>query len=177
MRDVDHVIFTAGVARRPAGEDLIVATVYEGMKSTLAAAADVGLRGRFLYMTAIGVTRSSVAGALLNLVKRNTLHWRRRAEDEIRASELLYTIVRAGVLTNAPGGRRAIEVSQEDYPLTPRYRIARADVAETLVRALGHPATSRTTFDVVQGRGERRERWEALFDRLKPDPGRIVIPS
>lgn len=169
MRNVDHVLFTAGVTGRPAGEDLIIATVYEGMRSTLAAAADVGFRGRFVYMTSIGVNRRSIAGSLLNLVKRNTLHWRRRAEEEIRASGLAYTVVRAGMLTNGPGGRRALLLGQEDYPLAAQYRIARADVAETLVQALEHPATSRTTFDVVQGRGGRREDWQALFGRLRPD--------
>src|SRR5713226_8653097 len=144
IKDVDHVIFTAGVTQRPAGERLITATEYEGVKNAITA-------------------------ALLNLIKRNTLNWRRFAEDEIRRSGLDYTIVRAGFLTNGPGGRRAIEVSQRVYPLALKYRISRADVAETFVQALKHPQTRRTTFEVVWGRARERKDWNVLFGELIPD--------
>lgn len=169
MRDVDHVIFTAGVTQRPAGERLIVATEYEGVKNTIAAARTAGFNGRFLYMTSIGVAKSSLAAILLNLIKRNTLKWRRLAEGEIRKSGLEYTVVRAGFLTNSPGGRRAIEVSQRGYPLALKYRISRADIAETLVQALKHPLTRRTTFEVVWGRCGQRREWDVLFGELMPD--------
>jgi len=169
VRGVTHVIFTAGVAVGPAREKLIIATEYEGVLKTLAAARSEGFTGRFLYMTSIGVTKGSLTGVLLNLVKGNTLRWRRRVEEELRASGVDYTIIRAGFLLNSPGGRRAIEISQAAHPLAPKYRIARADVAETFVEALKRPSTSRTTFDVVWGRGSRREAWDLLFGRLKPD--------
>ncbi len=169
VQGVTHVIFTAGVAVGPAREKLIIATEYEGVLQTLAAAREEGFSGRFLYMTSIGVTRGSLTGALLNLVKGNTLRWRRRVEEELRASGVDYTIIRAGFLLNSPGGGRAVEVSQEAHPLAPRYRIARADVAETFVEALKRPSTSRTTFDVVWGPGSRREAWDVLFGRLKRD--------
>ncbi len=169
VRDVTHLIFTAGVPTGLARERLIIATEYQGVLNTLAAARIVGFSGRFLYMTSIGVTRPSLSAALLNFAKGNTLRWRRRAEDEIRASDVDYTIIRAGFLLNSPGGRRAVEVSQEPHPLAPSYRIARADVAETFVEALRHPTTSRSTFEVMWGRDPRREPWDLLFNRLKPD--------
>jgi uncharacterized protein YbjT (DUF2867 family) len=169
VKDVSHIIFTAGVAVGPARERLIVATEYEGVRNTLASARRAGFRGRFLYMTSIGVTRRSLSATLLNLVKGNTLRWRRRAEDDIRASGVDYTIIRAGFLLNSLGGRRAIDVSQEAHSLSPRYRIARADVAETFVEALKRPSTSRTTFEVVWGRGPRRETWDLLLGPLKQD--------
>jgi len=169
MKDTDSIIFTAGVTQRPASERLIVATEYEGVKNTLAAAKDVGFNGRFLYMTSIGVTKSSLAATLLNLVKGNTLKWRKLAEDAIRKSGLEYTIIRAGFLMNSPGGRRAIEVSQREYPLGFKYRISRADVAETFVQALKHPGTRRTTFDVVWAKGGHRQEWDVLFGQLTPD--------
>ena len=169
IKDVDHVIFTAGVTQRPAGERLIIATEYEGVKNVITTAHKTGFNGRFLYMTSIGVTKSSLAATLLNLVKRNTLTWRRFAEDEIRKSGLDYTIVRAGFLTNGPGGRRAIEVSQRAYPLALKYKISRADVAETFVQALKHPQTRRTTFEVVWGGARERKDWNVLFGELIPD--------
>ncbi len=160
MQDVDHIIFTAGVTQRPADEPLVRATNYEGVKNTLAAARDAGFNGRFLYMTTLGVTKSSPAATLLNLVIRNTTK---------RRSGLDYTVIRAGILTNSPGGQRAIEVSQDDYPLAFNYRISRADVAEVFVQALKHPITRRTTFDVVWARGSQRKGWDTLFGQLKPD--------
>lgn len=166
---IDHVIFTAGVTKRPASEHLVRATEYDGVTNTLAAARDSGFAGRFLYMTSIGVTKSSFSATLLNLVKRNTLKWRRRAEDEIRKSGISYTVVRAGLLLNRPGGNRAIEVGQNNYPLAFKYRISRADVAETFVQALKYPGTQRTTFEVVWTKGTPREAWSVLFGRLKPD--------
>lgn len=166
---VQHIIFTAGVAVGPAREKVIVATEYQGVLSTLTAARAAGFSGRFLYMTSIGVTRPSASAAILNLVKGNTLRWRARVEDEIRRSGVDYTIIRAGFLLNSSGGRRAIEVSQEPRPLAPKYRIARADVAETFVHALTHPNTSRTTFEVVWGKGSAREPLDLLLSRLRPD--------
>jgi uncharacterized protein YbjT (DUF2867 family) len=167
---IAHIIFTAGVRTGPAREGLIIATEYQGVLSMLAAAQKAGVNGRFLYMNSIGVTRPSLSGAVLNLVKGNTLRWRRRAEDEIRRSGVDYTIIRAGFLLNSPGGRRAIKVSQDALPLAPRYKIARADVAEVFVEALKRQSTSGTTFEVVRGRGPRREPLDSLFSHLRPDP-------
>ena len=169
MRDVDDIIFTAGVTQRPASERLIISTEYEGVKNTLAAARDAAFNGRFLYMTSIGVTKSSLVATLLNLVKRNTLKWRKLAEEQIRRSGFDYTIIRAGFLTNSPGGRRAIEVSQREYPLGFKYRISRADVAEVFIQALKHPITRRTTFEVVRAKRGRRQGWDILFGQLTPD--------
>ena len=104
VKDVTHLVFTAGVAVGPAREKLIVATEYQGVLNMLAAARQAGFKGRFLYMTSIGVTRPSLSAAILNLVKGNTLRWRKRAEDEIRASGVDYTIIRAGFLVNTPVG-------------------------------------------------------------------------
>ena len=100
MKDVDHIIFTAGVTQHPASEQVIIATESQGVKNTLAAARNAGFSGRFLYMTSIGVSKSSLGAMLLNLVKGNTLKWRKLAEDEIRR-RFDYTIIRAGFLPSA----------------------------------------------------------------------------
>jgi uncharacterized protein YbjT (DUF2867 family) len=175
---VSHLVFTAGCrSGRPVGEAKIIATEYQGVQKTLAAAQQGGLSGRFLYMNASGVTSRSFASWALNLYKGNTLVWRRRAEEAIRSSGLDYTIIRAGVLLNSPAGRHAITVTQDDLPLSPRYRIARGDVAEAFVAALDHPRASRTTFDIVWGRGTERADWSSLLGRLEPDQGVIPPPS
>lgn len=165
-----HIVFTAGCrSGRPATEASIRSTEFDGVVNTLRAAREAGFSGRFLYMTASGVTSWSIAAKMLNLYKGNTLVWRRRAEIEIRSSAADYTIIRAGVLLNKPGGQRAIVLTQDPLPLSIRYRIARADVAEAFVAALDHPRASRATFEVVWGDGPRVELWPGLLGRLKPD--------
>jgi len=166
---VGHVVFTAGVrSGRPARESLIKATEYDGVRHALAAAQRARLGGRFLYMTASGGTLRSLAAFALNLYKGNTLVWRRRAEDEIRASAVDYAIIRAGVLVDAPGGKRAIVITQQPRGLSFRHRIARADVADVFVAAMHHPRASRTTFDVIWGSGPRAP-LAPLLDNLHPD--------
>lgn len=170
LDEVRHIIFTAGCrSGYPVGERQIKATEFDGVVNTLNAARQSGFAGRFLYMTSSGLSIPSWSTACLNLWKGNTLVWRRRVEDEIRASRVAYTIIRTGILLNRPGGQRAIDVTQQSLPLALRYRIARADVAEVFVASLNHPKASGATFDVVWGRGRRQEAWTGFLDRLEPD--------
>ncbi len=53
VKDITHLIFTAAVATGPARERPIIATEYDGVLNTLAAARKTGFSGRFLYMTSI----------------------------------------------------------------------------------------------------------------------------
>jgi uncharacterized protein YbjT (DUF2867 family) len=166
----DRIVFTAGVhSGRYAPESLVKATDHDGVLNTLEAARRAGFTGRFLYMNSIGVTVPSLAATLINLLKRNTLVWRRRVEEEIRKSDIDYTIIRVGFLLDRSAGERAVRVSQEALPLALHHRIARADVAEAFLAALDNPHASRATFDIVWDKGARRESWEKLLDRLRPD--------
>ena len=168
---VDHLIFTAGVrSGRFARRSVTRATEYEGVLHAIDAAKAHGFRGRFVYMTAIGIRRRSVFAWGLNLWKGGTFHWRHLAEDAIRASGLDYSIVRAAFLLNRPGGQRAVAIRQVESPLAFHEAIARADVAEALVEALQHPRASRATFEVKWAPGPRTTSWPELFDELTPDP-------
>jgi uncharacterized protein YbjT (DUF2867 family) len=169
MDGVSHVVLTAGVTKRPAPERLVKATEFDGTLNVLGSARSAGLRGRLLYMSAIGTTRWSPLAFLLNLIKGNTLKWRRRAEEELRASGLEYTIVHAGVLNDRPAGERPIVVTQRRLPLSPRYRISREDAAEVLVRALGDPRTRNATLDVVWGPAGGATDWDSVFVGVTPD--------
>jgi uncharacterized protein YbjT (DUF2867 family) len=170
LENVDHIVFTAGArSGRYAPESLVKATDYQGVLNTLAAARRKRFNGRFLYMNSIGIATPSLAATLINLLKRNTLVWRRRAEEDIRTSGVDYTIVRVGFLSNAPANERQIEISQGALPLAFNRWIGRADVAEAFVAALRHPNASRATFEVIWGKGHRRESWDRLLDGLKPD--------
>jgi uncharacterized protein YbjT (DUF2867 family) len=120
-------------------------------------------------MTAIGASTNSFAAVFLNLFKGNTLRWRERAEVEIRSAGVDYTIIRSGVLVDAPAGKHVIKLSQTPLPLSLHYRIARGDVAECFVAALDHPRASRATFEIVWGHRGPPEPWPQMLDRLQPD--------
>jgi len=178
MENVSHIVFTAGQrSNRPAGEESVRDTEYQGVVNTLRAARAAGFGGRFLYMTAIGAGRRSFAATFLNLFKGNTLRWRERAEGEIRSAGFDYTIIRSGVLVDAPAGEHLIKLSQASLPLSLRYRIARADVAAGFVAALDHPRASRATFEIVWGDRGRPEPWPHMLDRLQQDTGGSRPPS
>lgn len=171
---VTHVVFTAGVrSGRFARRSVVKATEYDGVLNTLAAARAQKFSGRFVYMTAIA--RDSLLVFILNLWKGNTIRWRRRAEDAIRASGLDYTIVRAAFLLNRPANQREVSVSQIASPLFLREAIGRADAAEALVEALFHPSASRATLEIKWEHGPRTKPWRELFNGLQPD--QRVAPS
>jgi uncharacterized protein YbjT (DUF2867 family) len=174
IADMDHLIYTAGVTKRPAAEAIIRATEFDGVLNTIAAAREIGFSGRFLLMGAIGTTRTSLISSLLNFIKGNTLQWRRRAERALRDSGLEYTIIHAGILVDGPAGARPIEVSQHHYPMRWRHRISRADAAEVFARALLHPSARNATFDAVWARDGRIPELERQFEELQPDSGTAV---
>jgi nucleoside-diphosphate-sugar epimerase len=71
---VSHVILTAGVrSGRFARQSVVRATEFEGVLNTIEAARAHDFRGRFVYMTTIGVTRKSLFVIGLNAWKGNTV--------------------------------------------------------------------------------------------------------
>ena len=153
----------------------VKAVEFEGVVHTLTTARQLKFVGRFLYMNSSGLTTPSLFATCLNLWKGNTLIWRRRVEEEIRASGLDYTIIRTGVLLNRPGGQHVIRVTQQPLPLSFRYRIARADVAELFVAALPHPKTVRATFEAVWASRGQAAAWSGLLDPLQPDAASTIM--
>lgn len=167
---VDHLVFTAGVTKRPCPESLIIATEYEGMKKTLEAAERSGFGGRIVFLSSIGVTKPNWASRLLNKVKGNALKWRLAMEELIRGSGFDYSIARAGYLMNSVS-RRSIALTQTNYALELRHRIGRKEAARVLVEALKNDAASRKTFDAVRGAKRADQDWESDFKRLEHDGG------
>lgn len=165
---VDAILFTAGVTKRPCAEELIISTEFEGMKKTLRAAGEGRFKGRFLFLSSIGVTKANWASKLLNKVKGNALKWRRAMEDEIRGSGFEYTIVRAGYLMNSVSSRR-IFLGQSEFPLELRYRIGRKEAARLFVEALKSGEAAGKTFDAVRARERGANDWPSDFAGLEAD--------
>ena len=163
---MDALVFTAGVTQRPAGERVIKAVEYDGVRAALAAAQGDGFSGQVLYMTALGVNRPSFMGWVLNRIKGNTLVWRRKAEEAIAASGFPYVIVRAGMLTDSPPGRRPVVLSTGDQPLSLRTRVSRGDMAELFVHLLESGPGARRVLEVVEGPGDGGTDWSGALDEI-----------
>jgi uncharacterized protein YbjT (DUF2867 family) len=69
------------------------------------------------------------------------------AEDDLRARDLDWTIVRPGGLTDDPATGRVLLASSP----VPRGTVPRADVAAVIVALLDQPGTRHQTLELVSG--------------------------
>lgn len=148
-------------AKAPVGDGSPEKIDYEGVRNLVLAARNAGIK-RFILISALGVTHP---GYPLNNFGR-ALDWKLKGEDALRTSGLLYTIVRRGELTDAPGGVRGIRVDQGDRMTG---TISRSDVASVCVAALDAIATYHTTFDIINDYSTPPETLSELFASLQTD--------
>jgi uncharacterized protein YbjT (DUF2867 family) len=106
------------------------------------AATRTGAR-RYLMVSAMGAADPASGSEAM----RPYLDAKAEADAAVAASDLDWTIVRPGGLTNDPG-TGLIEAAPS---LGRRGTITRDDVAAVLVACLDEPRTVRATFDVLEG--------------------------
>ncbi|HEX4977163.1 MAG TPA: SDR family oxidoreductase [Nocardioides sp.] len=136
----DAVVFAAGGG--PGSGAARKETVDKGAAILLADAAErAGVR-RYLMVSAMGTERADPSS---DDVFQVYLRAKQAADDDLRARDLDWTVVRPGRLTDDPGTGRVRVGTLE------RGDIPRADVAAVLAGCLDSPATVRRTFDVLGG--------------------------
>lgn len=143
---MDTIVHTAGtrdVLRPRRHEELVV----DGTADLLRAARHHAVEA-IVFMSSMGVTRPSVLGDALNLVKGGALVHKRQAEELVRRSGLDYLILRAGVLTDSGSHPERLSLSAVPGPLRPTTRVSRGDVATVVTDALCRPALGCVTVDV-----------------------------
>lgn len=135
---------------------------YEGVHNLVMAAKNAGVE-RYILVSSLAVTHPEHP---LNQHGR-MLDWKLKGEEALRASGLVYTIIRPGGLTDEPGGA-ALMFGQGDQISG---RISRADLAETIIQALNHDSARNVTFEVVNAESgtATADQWDALFSTLKSD--------
>jgi uncharacterized protein YbjT (DUF2867 family) len=137
----DAVVFAAGAG--PGSGPQRKRTVDLGAAVKLLDAAQRTAARRYLMVSSIGA--GDPAGG--SEAMRPYLQAKADADEALMASDLEWTIVRPGGLTNDPGtGLIAAAPS-----LGRRGSIARDDVAAVLVGCLDEPRTVRATFEVLEG--------------------------
>ena len=137
----DAVVFAAGGG--PNSGAARKETVDKGAAILLAdAAAQAGVR-RYVMVSSMGTDKADPDSDDIFQVY---LRAKKAADDYLRASELDWTIVRPGALTDDEGTGQVMLGEQLN-----RGRIPRADVAATLVAVLHTPTTIGKTFDLLTG--------------------------
>lgn len=139
----DAVVFAAGAG--PNSGAARKDTVDRGASVLLAqAAGQAGVR-RFVQVSGMGVDQPPAAGT--DEVWAAYVKAKFAAEEDLRARDLDWTVLRPGGLTDDPGtGQVALAT-----PPLPRGSVPRADVAAVIVALLDEPRSSGQTLDLISG--------------------------
>jgi uncharacterized protein YbjT (DUF2867 family) len=143
LADTDAVVFAAGAGAGSgaARKD----TVDRGASVLLAEAAALAGVRRFIQISGMGVDQTPAKGT--DEVWTAYLTAKAAAEEDLRARDLDWTILRPGGLTDdPPTGKVALGV-----PPLPRGQISRADVAAVILTLLDEKGTSHQTLDLTSG--------------------------
>jgi uncharacterized protein YbjT (DUF2867 family) len=166
---VDAIVFTHGSdGSGKAGAENVD---YGAVRNILNA---LGSRSaRIALMTSIGVTNRT--GHYNRTTEAHD--WKRRAERLVRASGLPYTIVRPGWFDYNAADQHRLVLLQGDTRQAGNSSdgvVARAQIAQVLVRSLTSASATRKTFELVAERGPATEDFDALFAPLDADaPGEL----
>jgi uncharacterized protein YbjT (DUF2867 family) len=136
----DAVVFAAG-AGPGSGSERKDTMDYGGAAKLIAAAKRAGI-ARYVIVSSMGADANASGDDTFAVYLRA----KGRADDDLRASGLDFTVVRPGALTNEPGTGRVALGEKVD-----RGEIPRDDVAAVLAAVLGAPNTVGAMLDLVSG--------------------------
>jgi uncharacterized protein YbjT (DUF2867 family) len=136
----DAVVFAAGAG--PGSGPQRKDTMDHGGAVKLIAAAKRSGVGRYVIVSSVGADAKAAGDDTFAVYLRA----KGRADDDLRASGLDYTVVRPGALTNDPGSGRVALGEHGD-----RGEIPRDDVAAVLAAVLGASNTIGRTLDLISG--------------------------
>lgn len=140
MEGCDAVVFAAGSGGKT-GADKTLLIDLDGAAKTIEAAERTGTE-RFLMISAINADKRE-------MWKEDMAHYyvaKHHADNILRASGLVYTIIRPGILTNDSGTGKILAVEDLDSG-----EISREDVARVLLNSLENEHVFNKTFAVVAG--------------------------
>lgn len=143
LKDADAAVFAAGAG--PGSGVGRKYTVDRGASVLLAEAAErAGVR-RFVQISSMGAGHPPPAGS--DEVWTAYITAKTEAEDDLRARDLDWTIVRPGMLTDDPG-TGLVRLAE---PPVARGQVPRDDVAAVVAALLDAPGTAGRTLELVSG--------------------------
>lgn len=137
VKDVDKVVFAAG-----SGGKNVVEVDQEGAKRLIDVSKMANVN-KFVMLSSMGANNPEVMPDL-----KDYLQAKQNADKHLRESNLKYAIIRPGTLKNEEGIGK-IEIAENE--LNKQGEISRADLAQTLVRALHDDAPKNKTFEILEG--------------------------
>jgi nucleoside-diphosphate-sugar epimerase len=143
VKGSDAVVFAAGAG--PGSTAARKYTVDKGASVLLAdAAEEAGVR-RFVQISTMGAGAPPAPGT--DEIWAAYIDAKTQAEDDVRARDLDWTILRPGRLLDTAGTDRVTL----DAPPLAHGSVARADVAAVLAEILHAPNTAHTTLELIAG--------------------------
>lgn len=139
IKDADKVVFTAGSGGHT-GTDQTIIIDLDGAVKSIEASKRANIE-HFVLVSSFDTRRSAFEGDL----KPYTIA-KHYADDHLRRSELPYTIVHPGLLTNNEGTGK-VEIAGE----VERGEVPRQDVASVIQAVLNNDGTIGKEFQVVTG--------------------------
>ncbi len=139
---VDAVVFTAGSGGHT-GKDKTIMVDLDGAVKTIEATKDAGVK-RFVMISSFDTTREAIQEANASfapyVIAKNF------ADDWLRKTDLDYTIIHPGVLTNDKGTGQ-VELAEK----VDRGEVPREDIASVILASLQDETTVGKEFQVVGG--------------------------
>ncbi|GAA3827391.1 NAD(P)H-binding protein [Sphaerisporangium flaviroseum] len=154
LRGADAVVFAAGAG--PGSGVARKDTVDRAASVLLADAAERAGVPRFVQISSMGAGDPPQAGA--DDVWAAYIRAKTDAEDDLRARDLGWTILRPGSLTDDPG-TGLVTLAE---PRVPRGKVPRDDVAAVIVALLDTPGSVGRTVELVAGDTPVEEAVEAI---------------
>jgi uncharacterized protein YbjT (DUF2867 family) len=156
-----EIVISAVATARPFGRNRPETVDYQGTVNLAQAARQAGAR-RFVIITS---SVSGRQGGLMNLIGRNVLVWKGRAEEALIESGLEYVVVGPARMNAEPGGKRQIRViPRADYRAG--MSITREDLASVVVGAAGLPAAANRSFSVINTDAPADATWRDDLARM-----------
>lgn len=141
---VEAVIFAAGSGPKTGPDKTLTIDLWGSVKAAKYA-EEKGVK-RFVQLGSMGSNNPDAGGEAM----KPYLVAKRTADELLQATNLDYTIVRPGALSDEDKSGK-IEVSLDGFSSIEGRSIPRADVAHVLVDVLGRSNTYHKVFEVLQG--------------------------
>lgn len=139
VKGIDKVIFAAGSGGKT-GPEKTTAVDQEGAKGLIDVSKNAGIK-KFVMLSSINADKPESGGEL-----QHYLEAKKNADDHLKKSGLLYSIVRPGTLKDEEGTRKINAAHKVEHG-----KISRDDVAYTLVHVLNDDIAQNAVFEITEG--------------------------
>ncbi|MFC4402240.1 SDR family oxidoreductase [Gracilibacillus xinjiangensis] len=140
--DVDAVVFTAGSGPNT-GKDKTIMVDLDGAVKTIEAAKQANVK-RYIMISSFDTTREAIQSAPESFAPYVVA--KHYADEWLRDTDLDYTIIHPGALTNE-AGKNQVELAEQ----VERGEVPREDIAHVILESLLNDSTIKKEFQVVSG--------------------------